>query len=170
MPQEDTAAQAVGARLRPVEPGDESFLLQVYASIRAAEMAQVPWSDEQREAFVRMQFEAQQLHYQTHNPNATHDIILLKDQPVGRLYVSRREKEIRILDITILPEQRNQGLGTPLIENLMKEAADVGKPLNIYVESFNPSLRLFERLGFHKVEDDGVNYLLEWQRQGAAPD
>ena len=168
MPKEETAKQDIGARLRPVEPGDESFLLQAYASIRAAEMAQVPWSDEQREAFVRAQFAAQQLHYQTHNPNATHDIILREDQPVGRLYVSRREKEIRILDITILPEHRNQGLGTPLIENLMNEAAAAGKPLNIYVESFNPSLHLFERLGFHKAEDDGVNYLMEWRRDSSS--
>lgn len=167
MPLEDTASQAISARLRPVEPGDESFLLKAYASIRAAEMAQVPWSAAQQEAFLRSQFEAQQLHYRTHNPNATHDIILVSDQPVGRLYVSRREKEIRILDITILPEYRNRGWGTPLIENLMNEAAAAGKPLSIYVEGFNPSLRLFERLGFHKVEDDGVNYLMEWQEENS---
>lgn len=164
MPKEESADQAIRARLRPVQPDDEPFLLKTYASIRAEELAQVPWSDAQREAFLRMQFEAQQLHYRTHNPNATHDIILLGDQPVGRLYVSRRAKETRILDITILPEHRNQGLGTPLIKNLMKEAQAAGQPLNIYVESYNPSLRLFERLGFYQVETDGVNYLLEWRR------
>ena len=169
MQEEDTAAQTMPVTLRPVEPGDEAFLLQIYASVRAAELAQVPWSDAQRAAFISLQFEAQQLHYRTHNPTATHDIILLDRQPIGRLYVARRNSEIRILDITILPEHRNQGLGTPLIENLMKEAAGAGKPLTIYVESFNPSLRLFERLGFVKIEEDGVNLLMEWRERESLP-
>jgi len=170
MPPEDTAEQSLSATLRPVVPADESFLLKVYASVRAQELAQVPWSLEQKEAFIRMQFEAQQQHYQAQNPNVTHDIILLGEQPAGRLYVSRREQEIRILDITILPEYRSHGLGTPLIQNLMNEAADDGKALTIYVECFNPSLRLFERLGFEKVEEDGINYLMQWRRQASTPD
>ncbi|HEX8846817.1 MAG TPA: GNAT family N-acetyltransferase [Pyrinomonadaceae bacterium] len=149
--------------LRPVTPEDEEFLLKVYASVRAEEMARVPWSDAQREAFLRMQFAAQQLHYRQHNPAATHDIILLDGHAVGRLYVSRRENEIRILDITVLPEYRSQGIGTPLIKELMAEAEEAGKPLNIWVESFNPSLRFFERLGFVKLEDDGINRLMEWK-------
>lgn len=149
--------------LRRVMPEDEEFLLQLYASIRADELALAPWTDAQREAFVRMQFAAQQAHYRTHNPNATHDIILLDDQPVGRLYVARRDREIRILDITILPEHRNCGLGTPLIKSLIGEASRAGLPLNIWVESYNPSHRLFERLGFSVVEDDGVNHLMEWR-------
>jgi RimJ/RimL family protein N-acetyltransferase len=165
MPKEDAAEQVMSVTLRPVESGDEAFLLQIYASARADELAQVPWSEAQRKAFLRLQFEAQQLHYRTHNPSATHDIILLNQRPIGRLYVARREREIRILDITILPEHRNQGLGTPIIKSLMKEAAGAGKPLTIYVESFNPSLRLFERLGFLKTEDDGINLLMEWRER-----
>jgi GNAT superfamily N-acetyltransferase len=162
MLKEDTAEQTKSVRLRAVEAGDEAFLLNVYASIRADELAQVPWSEAQRQAFIKMQFDAQQLHYRTHNPNATHDIILLDNHPVGRLYVARREDEVRILDITVLPEYRNRGIGTPLIEELMREAAQASKPLNIYIESFNRSLRLFERLGFVKTEEDGVNLLMEW--------
>jgi ribosomal protein S18 acetylase RimI-like enzyme len=164
----ETADQSMTARLRPVLPEDEAFLLKTYASVRVEEMAQVPWNAAQQEAFLRMQFEAQQLHYRTHNPNATHDIILLDNQPIGRLYVSRREQEIRILDITILPEQRNQGWGTPLIKDLMSEAADAGQPLTIYVERLNPSLRLFERLGFQKAEENDVNFLLAWRAETPA--
>ncbi|MDT4968618.1 MAG: hypothetical protein QOJ64_3355 [Acidobacteriota bacterium] len=149
--------------LRPVTPDDEPFLLRVYASIRADELAQVPWSDAQREAFIVSQFAAQQLHYREHNPGATHHLVLVDEEPVGRLYVARREAEIRILDITVLPEHRSRGIGTPLIKELMAEAQSSGKPLNIWVESFNPSLRLFERLGFEQVDSDGVNCLVEWR-------
>jgi ribosomal protein S18 acetylase RimI-like enzyme len=163
MLKEDAADQTVSVMLRAVAAGDEAFLLKVYASVRADELARVPWGEAQREAFIKMQFDAQQLHYQTHNPEATHHIILLNERPVGRLYVARRKGEVRILDITVLPEHRHKGIGTPLIKELMKEAAQADKPLNIYVESFNPSLRLFKRLGFVKAEEDGVNWLMEWR-------
>ena len=129
-------------------------------------MARVPWDEAQKEAFLTMQFGSQQLHYRTHNPEATHDIILLDGSPAGRLYVARRARELRILDITLLPAFRNQGIGTPLIKELMTEAARAGKPLTIYVESFNPSLRLFERLGFKMIEEDGINRLMEWRAEG----
>lgn len=167
MTKENSPGQKMLATLRPVTPEDDEFLLQVYSSIRAEELAQVPWSAEQRGAFLKMQFAAQQLHYRDNNPNATHDLILLDSQAIGRLYVARRVGEIRILDITILPEYRNRGVGTPLIKDLMAEAARAGKPLTIWVESFNPSLRLFERLGFKKIEDDRVNLLMEWRAEDA---
>jgi GNAT superfamily N-acetyltransferase len=166
MLKEEAAGQTTSITLRPVAAEDEAFLLKTYGSVRADELAQVPWSQAQREAFLKMQFDAQQLHYKTHNPEATHDIILLNERPIGRLYVARRGEEIRILDVTVLPEYRNQGTGTAVIKDLIEEAARVGKPLNIYVEFYNPSLRLFERLGFVKVDrpdDDGVNHLVEWR-------
>ena len=152
--------------LRPVAPKDEAFLHKVYASTRAEELARVPWDEAQREAFLKMQFAAQSIHYQTYYPGSTHDIILHGQRSVGRIYVARREGDIRILDITILPEHRNRGIGTPIIKDLMAEAARVGKPINIHIESYNPSHRLFERLGFHMVEDDGINHLMEWRNEG----
>jgi len=164
MAQQETASARDGrVRLRTATEEDDAFLYQVYASTRAEEMARVPWDKAQQEAFLRMQWDAQQLHYRTHNPQGTHDIILLDEEAIGRLYVSRREAEIRILDITILPEYRNRGLGTPLIKELMREAALARLPLNIFVESFNPSMRLFERLGFSVKESDGINQLMEWR-------
>ncbi|HYY56767.1 MAG TPA: GNAT family N-acetyltransferase [Pyrinomonadaceae bacterium] len=150
---------------RPAGPDDEPFLLEVYASARADEMAAVPWSDAQREAFLKMQYTAQSQHYRSHFPDADYLIILSDNRPVGRLYVDRSKAEILIIDITFLQAERNTGSGTAIIRDLMNEAADAGKPLRIHVESFNPSLRLFERLGFHRVEEedgDGVYLLMEW--------
>jgi ribosomal protein S18 acetylase RimI-like enzyme len=164
MPEEDAADQIMPVTLRAVTDGDEAFLIKTYASVRADELAQVPWSQEQREAFIKMQFDAQQLHYKTHNPNATHEIILLDTHAIGRLYVARRDQEIRILDLTILPEHRNRGIGTSLLKKLMTESISAGVPLTIYVENYNPSYRLFQRLGFNKIdESDEVNHLLEWR-------
>jgi N-acetylglutamate synthase-like GNAT family acetyltransferase len=125
-------------------------------------MARVPWNDAQREAFLRMQFGAQLHHYQSNFPTALHHVIEHEGQPIGRLYVLRTDEFIRMLDITILPEFRSAGHGTALVKDLMLEAAASGRPLRIYVESFNPSLRLFERLGFKPVQEQGVHLLMEW--------
>ncbi|MGC2696751.1 MAG: GNAT family N-acetyltransferase [Candidatus Angelobacter sp.] len=151
--------------LRPVQAADENFLLAVYASTRADELKHVPWSAEQKDAFVRMQFAAQQQHYAAENPQAQHDIILLQGTAVGRLYLDRGEDEFHILDITVLPQHRNQGVGSHLLGWLLHEAGKLGKPVTIYVESFNPSMRLFERLGFLKEREKGFHCLMRWQAQ-----
>lgn len=95
-------------------------------------------------------------------PTASHQIILLSGRPVGRLYVAQLEQEIRIVDITLLPPERNAGIGSSLLSGLLDEAERVGKVIRIYVEDFNPSLRLFERLNFKALEQHGIHLLLEW--------
>jgi len=149
--------------LRSVRADDEAFLLQVYASTRLDELASAAWDEAQREAFLRLQFAAQQQHYQAHFPEADHQVILLGDRPIGRLYVARNTDEVRILDIALLPEQRSSGVGSYIIKEILAEAEKAEKPVRIYVESFNPSLRLFERLGFSPVQDIGTHLLMEWR-------
>ena len=149
--------------LRPVTGADDDFILACYASTRAQEMAQVPWSAGQKEAFVRMQHVAQKQHYAAEWPRASHDIICVDEIPVGRIYLDRREDALHILDITVLPQHRNHGTGSTLLRRLLDEASRVGKPVTIYVESFNPSLRLFERLGFRKDHEKGFHLLMKWQ-------
>src|SRR6185295_18502660 len=91
---------------------DELFLLEVYASTRLEELELTQWDETQRAAFVRMQFNAQRHHYEVNFPEAEHQIIVNNGERVGRLYIARLERTIRILDITILPARRNAGIGT----------------------------------------------------------
>lgn len=149
--------------LRPIEPGDMEFLYRVYASTREAEMALVDWTDEQKEAFVQMQFSAQHSHYQQYYTGASFLVILADEQPVGRLYVDHWEDQIRIVDITVLPEYRNAGIGTGLLKELIAEGGRSGKPVTIHVEQYNPALRLYERLGFTRIADRGIYYLMEYR-------
>jgi RimJ/RimL family protein N-acetyltransferase len=147
--------------LRPVTAADEEFLLLVYASTRAEELARVPWNDEQKMAFVRMQFASQNQHYTAQYPHAVHQIICAQGTPIGRLYMDRTGEDFHILDITVLPQHRNAGAGSCILHQVLQEAAGAGKPVAIYVESFNPSLRLFTRLGFEPVEENGFHLLLK---------
>lgn len=149
--------------LRDIIPGDEPFLFQVYASTRAGELALVEWTDEQRAAFLKMQFAAQSDYYREQFPHADYKVILANGAAVGRLYVLRKEGEIRILDIALLPEQRRVGIGSSLIRELLREGFQSRKVVRIYVETFNPSLQVFERLGFQSIAEEGINFLMEWR-------
>ena len=150
--------------LRPITPEDMPFLLRLYRSTREDELAMiVDWSDEQKDWFVLMQFNAQHAWYQEHYVGATFDVILIDGVPAGRLYVHRREKEIRLVDISFLPEFRNRGLGTSFLRDLLAEAEAAGKPLTIHVEKFNPAMRLYQRLGFTSIDETGPYDLMEWK-------
>jgi GNAT superfamily N-acetyltransferase len=150
------------ASLRPITPEDVPFLAAVYASTRWDELAPTGWSDEEKAVFCRRQFDAQSAHYRQHYPEASFEIIERDGAPIGRLYVARWEKEIRIVDISLLPEARGAGLGTRLLHDLQEAARSAGKSLTIHVERFNPALQLYQRLGFEQVEDKGVYLLMSW--------
>src|SRR5918992_147083 len=138
--------------LRPAEEGDEPFLYRVYASTRAAELALTGWDQEQQEAFLRQQFGAQQVHYRQRFQGAAFQVVLCEGVPAGRLYVARGADEIRIVDIALLPQWRNAGIGTALLRDLLAEGEGAGKRVSIHVERFNPALRLYARLGFRLVQ------------------
>lgn len=147
----------------PVSDDNIEVAVAAYGSTREFELAVVPWTAEQKTAFIKMQFNAQKLDYQTRFPQAEHSIIEVDGQPAGRLYMARLADSLRILDITILPQKRSAGIGTQIISGLMEEAKASDRAVRIYVESFNPSLQLFERLGFAPAEERGVHLLMEWK-------
>jgi ribosomal protein S18 acetylase RimI-like enzyme len=138
---------------RPVLPEDNDFSYKVYASTRLEEMQLVDWSPEQQESFLRMQFNAQTRHYHAYYPQAEYQVIQLGDVPVGRLFVERSAESILIMDIALLPEYRNAGIGTTLLRAFMNEAIRTDLPLVLRVEFFNPVIRLYTRLGFVKTRE-----------------
>ena len=163
MPEDRSCQYAEGITLRPIRPEDEGFLFEVYASTRLDELAALGWSEAQREAFLRMQFRAQQQSYLAQFPMADFAIILRDERPIGRLYIERRADEMRGIDIALLPEYRQAGIGTAILQGLLAEAARDGKPFRIHVEKLNRAQRLYERLGFTTLDDDGAYRFMEWR-------
>lgn len=154
---------------RPIGDDDLPFLARVYASTRREELAAVPWTEEQKTGFLHSQFEAQHAHYRQHYQGASFDVVLVDDEPAGRLYVDEWPGEIRLVDVALLPEHRRRGIGTRLVRGVMARAEAAAKPLTIHVEGFNPALRLYERLGFRRIGEHGPYLLMEWRPAGAAP-
>ncbi|MET0650815.1 MAG: GNAT family N-acetyltransferase [Pyrinomonadaceae bacterium] len=154
--------------LRPARESDYEELVRVYASTRAAEVAQVTWwDDEQKLAFCRAQYDAQKAEYDARFPGAEYDLIEVKGRTVGRVWVGRAEEEIRLLDIALLPEAQRRGLGAAIVGALIEEARASGKRLRHMVFMLNTdALRFYERLGFRVFEDLGGYLHMEWAPEG----
>lgn len=148
--------------LRPADDRDEGLLRLIYAESRRSELDQVPWPPGTREEFLRMQYDAQVHHYQQNYEGAVLSIVERSCEPVGRLWVHRTPGEIRVMDISLLPDARGQGIGTKLFRDLFDEGTSSGKAVTVHVERFNPAYRLYQRLGFELVEDQGVYLFLRW--------
>jgi GNAT superfamily N-acetyltransferase len=151
---------------RPVQPDDEAFLLALYADTRREELDAWGWAPEQRAAFLRMQFAARERAYANQYPRADRWIILAGDRPIGRTVVDRAGAEIHLVDVALLAEARNTGLGTALVRDLLTEAGAMGKPVRLRVLKSSRAVRLYERLGFAVVGDSGVHLAMEWRRPG----
>jgi ribosomal protein S18 acetylase RimI-like enzyme len=157
-----TRAANAGLTFRRIADADLPFLARLYASTRTEELAVTPWSEEQKAAFLDMQFRAQHAHYQQYYPTADWLVTTRAGQDIGRLYIDRWPSEHCIIDIAFLPEYRGKGLGAALMGDLLDEAATAGKAVSIHVEKFNPAMRLYRRLGFTIEEDKGVYDLMRW--------
>lgn len=148
--------------LRPAEPADQPFLLALYASTRD-DLAAIPANEATRQQLLRMQYDAQQLHYRTQFPLAEINLVLVDGQPAGRLYVDRGAVGIRLIDISLLPAFQRQGVGRQLLQTLQAQAARSGLPLRLSVLAGNPAARLYQRLGFHASgAPEGVHQPMEW--------
>ena len=163
-----------GFALRPENEADLPFLRRLYVSTRWEELAIVTqWSDAEKQAFLESQFAFQRHHYLTYY--ATTDCAILEQDgvPAGRLYIDRQDQTLLVVDISLLPEWRRRGIGTALLQEVIAEAREVGKTATISVEKFNPAQRLYRRLGFREVAEEGVHWVMECPaaaEDGAAED
>lgn len=146
----------------PICTEDDPFLFQLYASTRAAEMQAWGWDPLMQQAFLTMQWAAQQRSYAMQFPDADHRIIIFQNVRIGRLFLSRTEQELRLVDLTLLPEYHNQGIGTQLLKELQAEAAESNKWLRLSVIRTNPARRLYERLGFTVTGENDLYDFMEW--------
>jgi ribosomal protein S18 acetylase RimI-like enzyme len=135
--------------------------LRLYASTRGDLLAALP--AELGMQIVRQQFQAQLAYYKATFPAAHYDLITVAGAAAGRLYVDRSESEIHILDISLVPEYRGQGLGTQILGSVLAEGEAAGLPVRLQVARENPALRLYQRLGFSLLADEGIHLPMEYR-------
>jgi ribosomal protein S18 acetylase RimI-like enzyme len=155
-------AARLGVSHRPMAESDFAFIEELYLASRADEVALTGWSEEQRRLFLTQQHRAQHHHYQTYYTGAAWLILERGDERIGRLYLAEWKDEIRIVDVSLMPGSRGQGIGEALLRDVAAAATASAKGVSIHVEKNNPARNLYARLGFTVAEDKGVYDLMQW--------
>ena len=148
-------------QLRPVDEKDNLFIETVYRSTREDELKLTNWNEQQKSAFIIMQSMAQLAEYKAKFPGAAWQVIVFNKQDAGRFYTWENDTEILLIDITLLPKFRGKGIGTFLLEGLIKRSDKVQKKISLHVDPYNPALQLYLRLGFIHLKNNGRYYYME---------
>lgn len=156
-----SAAADLGLALRRETAGDRPFLEQLYAATRWEEPGIAEWPVEARTAFLRQQFAAQCAHYdRAYRRVSDYRIIERDGTPIGRLYLHPAAADVRIIDVSLMPDWRAKGIGGRLLAAVIEDARADGRTASIHVEQYNPAQRLYRRLGFQDVQQDGLYILM----------
>jgi GNAT superfamily N-acetyltransferase len=147
--------------LRPEDMEDAEFLSTLYVSVRWHELMVTDWPDKAKLAFLTSQFQLQTRQYAANYPGMERWIVEHGGMAIGRFYVLRTKTEWRVVDISLLPEWRGQGIGAGLLGDLGCQTRQQGIPLRLRVERHNPALQLYRRLGFQVIDATGLYWLME---------
>src|SRR5271170_700343 len=148
--------------LRASTPEDTAFLLHLYCDTRRQEVAAWGWPPEQQEWFLRMQFDAQRRSYLAAFPEAVDQIVCLEGVAVGRMLVAEEPAATRLVDIALLEERRNMGIGSGLVLELLRQCESQKRPVRLQVLQGNRAIRLYQRLGFVQTGVDLMYIQMEW--------
>lgn len=137
---------------RPATGTDEEFLRALFVSSRpfdASGLAAVP-------GLLEMQYAARERSYASAYPSTRDEIVLVDDEPVGRLLTASTATGQHVVDVALVPQHRGHGLGTALLSRLLDEG-----PVTLEVDVTNPARRLYERLGFTTVSTTDTDLTLQ---------
>jgi len=153
-----------GVKLRTATGNDNDLLYRIFVASRLDLVAAIAdWDDVQQDVFMRFQFNTQLDQYQKHYVDTCFDVIVAEDNVIGNIYSAQTDEEIQLLDITLLPEQRNRGIGHALIQDLLDDATRIQKYVTLHVRQGNPAIHLYLRLGFFETGKQDIYKRMEWR-------
>src|SRR5512141_1034465 len=117
--------------LRTAQPTDVDFEQFLYASTREDLR---PLGPEVFDGLVGMQFRAQSMSIRLDHPRAERNIVMVDDTPVGRLVTDTSADHVELIDIALLPEYRNHGIGTSVLRGVLAQADRIGRAVRLHVE------------------------------------
>ncbi|MFN6537498.1 hypothetical protein FACHB389_13480 [Nostoc calcicola FACHB-389] len=79
---------------------------------------------------------------------STHRIIQFEGKDVGCLAIEYYPSHIQLTKLYLLPNFQRYGIGTFILRQLITEAKEKEKPLQLRVLAVNPARKLYEREGF----------------------
>ena len=151
--------------LRPSRADDQEFLYRLFCSVHSEKLNLALLSVEERNRLIGLMYQGFAGHYSTIGPAADDRIVLLNNECIGRMILLQTREEIRLADLAILPQYRQRGIGTALIGQLQTESLMSNRPVRLHVARFDRASRLYQRLGFYKIDVEGPYLHLEWTKR-----
>ena len=142
--------------LRPMRADDEVVFRDLYAEMRAAELQPLPWPPATRRQFCDAQYGLQDSHYRAHYTQFLPLALCAGGEVVGRLYLGEFDGALILMDIIVAANMRRHGIGTHLIEAVVRHADACGIEARLHVEPNNPIKKHYVRLGFADVGAAGI--------------
>lgn len=87
-------------------------------------------------------------------------IIMLGERPIGTVSVEETESHIRFGEFYLLPAHQGQGIGTKVLQSVLKHADAQALPVKLEYLKWNPVGSLYKRHGFVVVDENEIHYFL----------
>ena len=147
---EQLAAEAAfgDCALRAATRADEAILFELHrAALREYVDATWGWNEHW-----------QQAHFAGHYAPARNAVIVRGPEAadIGRVSLSRHWRALFLRDIELVASERNRGLGSAIVRAVLALARAEHRPVELFVLNCNPARRLYSRLGFVIIGDDGA--------------
>ena len=132
--------------LRPASRVDEERLFALHREAMQDYVAATWGWDEawQREFFARTYVAGR------------HALIVRDEALAGRICLTRHWRRFFLRDIELVAAERNRGLGTAILRAVLELAREEGRAVELIVLKCNPAQRLYARLAFTVIGDDGA--------------
>jgi ribosomal protein S18 acetylase RimI-like enzyme len=156
--------RALGALeyVRPCTEADDAFLYDVFCTTWEDEVAALP-NPTLAQHVLRIQHIAQERRFATRYPHHQRFVVLEDGERTGRLYVHEVGSVVHIIDFTLLPAFRSQGIGTRIGRDLLAYAAAGGRSVTLRVARRHVrASHLYSSLGFQLVSTDDTDSYFEW--------
>lgn len=147
--------------LRPARSDDDAFLYDVFCSTWQEEVAALPDQSLARHV-LRIQHVAQERRFDGVYPGHQRFVVWSGEERAGRFYLFGTGAFLHIVDLTLLPRFRSQGIGGRLVRDLMSVAAPEGRRISLRASRGSASTDLWAHLGLLLVSTDDREHYFEW--------
>lgn len=89
-------------------------------------------------------------------------LLNLADKAIGVVKLGQMADRWHIRQFQILPDYHGKGVGTKVLSLLQSKAQSVNMPITLNVLYQNPARRLYERMGFKVIGENGLEYQMRW--------
>ena len=156
------------ADLRTCTEADDAFVYDVFCTTWESEVAALP-NQNLAQHVLRIQHIAQERRFAARYPHHQRYIVVVDGEPAGRLYVHETDSTMHVIDLTLMPRHRDQGIGSRIFQELFRHAEAAGQSITLRVERRNErATMLYSSLGFDLVTVDDLDNYFEWVPETAA--